>query len=103
VLRENADIVQRARTQAGNLAHAVHTPLAILGNAAQADSSALSGSGAWLIRPKTAAALTAPIPGTSSRSRRHDASSLGLATTRRYASTSLTCACSKNRIPLRIA
>ncbi|AVO43136.1 sensor histidine kinase [Simplicispira suum] len=34
VLRENADMVQRARTQAGNLAHAVHTPLSILANAA---------------------------------------------------------------------
>ena len=42
VLLENADIVQRARTQAGNLAHAVHTPLAILANAAQADPSALA-------------------------------------------------------------
>ncbi|MCW2311284.1 signal transduction histidine kinase [Rhodoferax antarcticus] len=34
VLQENADMVQRARTQAGNLAHAVHTPLSILANAA---------------------------------------------------------------------
>ena len=34
VLAENADMVQRARTQAGNLAHAVHTPLTILANAA---------------------------------------------------------------------
>lgn len=34
VLSENADMVGRARTQAGNLAHAVHTPLAILANAA---------------------------------------------------------------------
>lgn len=34
VLTENADMVQRARTQAGNLAHAVHTPLSVLANAA---------------------------------------------------------------------
>lgn len=34
VLTENAEMVQRARTQAGNLAHAVHTPLAVLDNAA---------------------------------------------------------------------
>src|SRR5258706_12203913 len=34
VLDVNADMVQRARTQAGNLAHAVNTPLSILGNAA---------------------------------------------------------------------
>ena len=42
VLRENADMVQRARTQAGNLAHAVHTPLAILANAADQDSGPLA-------------------------------------------------------------
>jgi len=35
VLRLNADMVQRARTQAGNLAHAVKTPLTILDNAAR--------------------------------------------------------------------
>jgi len=34
VLARNADMVQRARTQAGNLAHAVKTPLTILENAA---------------------------------------------------------------------
>ena len=39
VLAENADMVQRARTQAGNLAHAVHTPLSILANAAAQDNS----------------------------------------------------------------
>ena len=42
VLSENADMVQRARTQAGNLAHAVHTPLAILANAARRDSGPLA-------------------------------------------------------------
>lgn len=41
VLAENAEMVQRARTQAGNLAHAVHTPLSILANAAGSDDSAL--------------------------------------------------------------
>ena len=39
VLAENADMVQRARTQAGNLAHAVHTPLSILANAAAQDGA----------------------------------------------------------------
>ncbi|WP_300455371.1 sensor histidine kinase [Accumulibacter sp.] len=34
VLAHNAEVVERARTQAGNLAHALKTPLAILGNAA---------------------------------------------------------------------
>lgn len=42
VLGANADIVQRARTQAGNLAHAVHTPLSILGNAAAQDDTPLA-------------------------------------------------------------
>ncbi len=36
VLAQNADIVTRARTQAGNLAHALKTPLTILSNAASA-------------------------------------------------------------------
>ncbi|CAB3694922.1 ATP-binding protein [Achromobacter pestifer] len=39
VLAMNAEIVQRARTQAGNLAHAVKTPLTILANAASRDGS----------------------------------------------------------------
>ncbi|RDI03536.1 sensor histidine kinase [Caldimonas thermodepolymerans] len=42
VLGANADIVQRARTQAGNLAHALHTPLSILGNAAAQERSPLA-------------------------------------------------------------
>ena len=42
VLRENADMVQRARTQAGNLAHAVNTPLTILANAAAQDPGPLA-------------------------------------------------------------
>ncbi|MEO7940455.1 MAG: ATP-binding protein [Burkholderiaceae bacterium] len=36
VLEHNAQIVQRARQQAGNLAHAVKTPLAVMGQAAEA-------------------------------------------------------------------
>lgn len=35
VLDRNAEVVQRARSQAGNLAHALKTPLAVLGQAAQ--------------------------------------------------------------------
>jgi len=42
VLLENADMVQRARTQAGNLAHAVHTPLSILANAAAQEHGPLA-------------------------------------------------------------
>jgi signal transduction histidine kinase len=34
VLAQNAEVVQRARTQAGNLAHALKTPLSVLANAA---------------------------------------------------------------------
>ena len=41
VLASNAEMVQRARTQAGNLAHALNTPLSILTNAAAQDPSAL--------------------------------------------------------------
>jgi signal transduction histidine kinase len=37
VLEQNAQIVERARTQAGNLAHALKTPLAVLANAARAE------------------------------------------------------------------
>ncbi len=36
VLRSNAEVVERARTQAGNLAHALKTPLAVIANAAEA-------------------------------------------------------------------
>jgi signal transduction histidine kinase len=35
VLTENAEVVERARTHAGNLAHALKTPLSVLANAAQ--------------------------------------------------------------------
>ncbi|HRZ60658.1 MAG TPA: sensor histidine kinase [Rubrivivax sp.] len=50
VLAANADMVQRARTQAGNLAHAVHTPLAVIANAAAQDGSPLAA----LVREQTA-------------------------------------------------
>jgi signal transduction histidine kinase len=36
VLAQNAEVVERARTQAGNLAHALKTPLSVLANAANA-------------------------------------------------------------------
>lgn len=42
VLTRNAEVVARARTQAGNLAHAIKTPLAVLANAAARDDSALA-------------------------------------------------------------
>ncbi len=35
VLHSNAEVIQRARTQAGNLAHAIKTPLAVLANASK--------------------------------------------------------------------
>ena len=52
VLAENAGMVQRARTQAGDLAHAVHTPLTVLANTAAQDGSAL----AQLVREQVASA-----------------------------------------------
>jgi len=42
MLTVNDEIIQRARTQAGNLAHAVKTPLAILANAAAAEHGPLA-------------------------------------------------------------
>lgn len=41
LLRSNQDIVERARTQVGNLAHALKTPLAVITNEAREDKSAL--------------------------------------------------------------
>jgi signal transduction histidine kinase len=38
VLAQNAEVVERARTQAGNLAHTLKTPLSVLANAANAVS-----------------------------------------------------------------
>ena len=52
VLGVNADMVQRARTQAGNLAHAVNTPLTILGHAA----AQAEGPLAELVREQVASA-----------------------------------------------
>ena len=42
VLQHDAEVVARARTQAGNLAHAIKTPLAVLGNAAAREPGALA-------------------------------------------------------------
>lgn len=42
VLAHNAEMVERAHQQAGNLAHAVKTPLAVMSQAAQADTSPLA-------------------------------------------------------------
>lgn len=42
VLVSNSEIVQRARTQAGNLAHALKTPLSILANAAAREATPFS-------------------------------------------------------------
>ena len=52
VLGQNAEIVVRARTQAGNLAHALKTPLTVLANAAAAQDSEL----AHLVREQVDAA-----------------------------------------------
>jgi signal transduction histidine kinase len=41
LLRSNQDIVERARTQVGNLAHALKTPLAVITNEAREDKSQL--------------------------------------------------------------
>ena len=42
VLAQNAEVVERARTQAGNLAHALKTPLSVLANAAAGKDDALA-------------------------------------------------------------
>lgn len=42
VLARNAEFVERARSQAGNLAHAVKTPLSVMANAAGAESGPLA-------------------------------------------------------------
>jgi signal transduction histidine kinase len=42
VLQHDAEVVARARTQAGNLAHAIKTPLAVLANAAAREPGALA-------------------------------------------------------------
>lgn len=42
VLAQNAEVVERARTQAGNLAHALKTPLSVIANAANEKSGELA-------------------------------------------------------------
>jgi signal transduction histidine kinase len=42
VLAQNAEVVERARTQAGNLAHALKTPLSVLANAAHSRDAGLA-------------------------------------------------------------
>ena len=42
LISSNREIVERARTQVGNLAHALKTPLSVITNEAEADSSPLS-------------------------------------------------------------
>jgi len=42
LLKSNADVVDRARTQVGNLAHALKTPLSVITNEAEASETALA-------------------------------------------------------------
>jgi signal transduction histidine kinase len=44
VLAENAEVVERARTQAGNLAHALKTPLSVIANAVRAGETHDAGA-----------------------------------------------------------
>ena len=68
---------------------------------ASASSSESSGRPLSAKCRKMAAAFAGPMPGKSNKSRRHEASSCGFCTTRKWASTSLIWACSKKRKPLR--
>ncbi|MCM8597002.1 sensor histidine kinase [Accumulibacter sp.] len=52
VLARNAEVVERARTQAGNLAHALKTPLSVLANASAGREDELAA----LVRAQVAAA-----------------------------------------------
>ena len=42
VLAQNAEVVERARTQAGNLAHSLKTPLSVIANAASSETGELA-------------------------------------------------------------
>jgi signal transduction histidine kinase len=42
VLAQNAEVIERARTQAGNLAHALKTPLSVIANGANGETSKLA-------------------------------------------------------------
>lgn len=53
VLDRNAEVVERARTQAGNLAHALKTPLAVLEQAADRADTAGSAGLPALVREQT--------------------------------------------------
>ena len=50
LIQSNQDIIERARTQVGNLAHALKTPLSVISNEAAADPSPLAGK----VREQTA-------------------------------------------------
>ncbi len=58
VLARNAQVVERARQQAGNLAHAIKTPLAVLGQAAE---SALASPGGASARAPAESALAQTV------------------------------------------
>ena len=54
----NREIVERARTQVGNLAHALKTPLSVLMNEADSESPTLPGKGARTGRGHASASVT---------------------------------------------
>lgn len=79
VLGENAEVVERARTHAGNLAHALKTPLSILANAARGADGELARLVAEQVEvankqvahhlTRARAAAMARVPGTRTRVR----------------------------------